>query len=51
MILKRPDVTISSVKAWLNWLRKRAVRAVANGKISAFFLQAGKSGKNRWVLT
>ena len=45
MLLKRPDITISTVKAWWNWLRKRAMRAVANDKISAFFLQAGKSGK------
>ena len=45
MLLKRSGITISSVKTWLNWLRKRAMRAVANGKISAFFIQAGKSEK------
>ena len=45
MLLKRLGITIISVKTWLNWLRKRAMRAVANGKISVFFLQAGKSGK------
>ena len=37
MLLKRPYIAISSVKAWLNWLRKRAMMAVANGKTSAFF--------------
>ena len=37
MLLKCPDITISSVKACSNWLCKQAMRAVANGKISAFF--------------
>ena len=42
MLLKF-DIEISSAKAWLNWLRKRATRAVANSKIYAFLFLAGKS--------
>ena len=42
MFLKR-GIEISSAKTWLNWLRKWAMRAVTNGKISAFLLQVGKS--------
>ena len=42
MILKR-GMGISNAKAWLNCLRKWAMRVVVNGKISGFLLQAGKS--------
>ena len=41
MLLKR-GIEISSSKPRLNWLRKWAIRAVANRKISAFSLQYGK---------
>ena len=34
----------NSAKARLNCLRNCATKAVANGKISAFLLQGGKSG-------
>ena len=41
MILER-GIGISSAKTSVNWLHKWANRAVGDGKISAFLLQAGK---------
>ena len=46
MLSKRPGIKISSVKTWLNWLRKRVMRAVANGKISAVFYKPENLEKN-----
>ena len=42
MLLKR-GIRINSAITWLNWLSQWAVRAVVDGKISAFQLPAGKS--------
>ena len=42
MLLKY-DIAVNSTKTGLEWLRKWALKAVANGKVSAFLLQANKS--------
>ena len=39
MLLKR-GMKISSANTLLNWLSKRAVKVVANGKISTFFCES-----------